>query len=164
MAVDLNSIKTQMKSIFLSANTTTADYNLSSGMDKTVQKILKVNPLKIPIQPSFFPYVTIYTDSKSPELETIAKNQQIGTRSAELNLTIIGAVWDSIISDVTADDADEEIERLMENVEEVIRRNHTINSTVKWTKPTSISYHSLPLDEQASMRVGAMNLMCKVFY
>ena len=164
MAIDLNGIKTQLKSILDTANTTTATYDLSTGMDKRVQKVLKVNPLKIPIQPSFFPYVTCYTDNKDIELDTIAKNQLTGRRQADISLQVIGAVWDSIISDPLLDDADEECERLMENIEEIIRRDFTLNDTVKWTKPESTSFHSLPLDEQTSMRVGALTLNCKVFY
>lgn len=164
MAIDLNGIKTQLKSILDTANTTTATYDLSEGMDKRVQKVLKVNPLKIPIQPSFFPYITCYTDNKEIELDTIAKNQLTGRRQADISLQVIGAVWDSIISDPLLDDADEECERLMENIEEIIRRDFTLNDTVKWSKPESISFHSLPLDEQTSMRVGALTLNCKVFY
>lgn len=164
MAIDINNIKTQFKSIFDSANTTTADYDLSTGMNNRVQKVLKLNPLKIPIQPSFFPYVTIYPDTKDIELVTIAKNQQIGKRMAELSFNVIGAVWEQLISDITADDADDEIENLMENVEEVLRRNFKLNDSVKWTIPESTSYHALPLDEETHMRVGLLTLNAKIEY
>ena len=164
MAVDLNNIKTQFKSIMDSANTTTADYDLSTGLGERVQKVLKVNPLKIPIQTSFFPYVTIYPDSKEIELTSIAKNQQTGKRWGEISFNVVGAVWDQLISDLTADDADEEIETLMENVEEVLRRNFKLNDAVKWTLPESTAYHTLPLDERTHMRVGLFSIVAKLEY
>lgn len=164
MAVDLNGIKTQFKSIMDSANTTTADYDLSEGMNSRVNRILKVNPLKIPIQPSFFPYVTIYANSKPIELETMAGNLKNAVRSSEISFNVVGAVWEDITTDINEDEADEEIERLMENVEEVVRRNFKLNDTVKWANPESVDYHSLPLDEETHMRIGAMNLTCKIFY
>lgn len=164
MAIDLNNIKTQFKSICDTANTTTAIYDLSTGMDQRVSKVLRINPLKIPVQRSFYPYVTIYTDNKDIELLTIAKNQLTAKRRGEISYNVVGAVWEQKVSDITADDADEEIEKLMENIEEVVRRDFKLNDSVKWTKPESASYHTLLLDEQTHMRVGLFSLTAKIEY
>jgi hypothetical protein len=63
--VDLNGIKTQIKVLLDSENTTGASIiDLSSGLanSKRVQKILKVNPEMIVPQASFFPLVTCYIE------------------------------------------------------------------------------------------------------
>ena len=161
--IDIDNIKTQFKSILDTANTTTADFDLSNGLDKRVKKVLRVNPLKIPIQSSYYPYVTIYADRKNIELLDIAVNQQTANRFTEFTFNVIGGVFEALTASNIADDADDEIEKLMENVEELIRRNFKLNNTVLWTKPLFTRYHTFP-DEEALLRVGEMSLMCKIKY
>lgn len=164
MAIDIGNIKTQFKSIMDTANTATADYDLSTGMDHRVAKVLKINPALIPVQTSFFPYVTISAGIKDIKLVTIIKNQQTAKRFGEISFNVVGAVWERLVSDVTDDDADEEIEKLMENVEEIVRRNFKLNDSVKWTMPESTEYHALPIGEETAMRVGLFSLTAKIEY
>lgn len=164
MAVDINNLKTQLKSIFDTANTTTADYDLSNNMNVRVKNVLTVNPIKLPVQPSFFPYVTIYPGSKGIELATIAKNQLQAKRFAELTINVVGVVMDQIISSPLNDDPDDELENLMENVEELLRRNHTINGAAKWTLPDSTEYHAFPVGEESAMRAGLFQFTAKIDY
>lgn len=164
MAVDLGGIKTAFKSICDTANTTTAAYDLSTGLATRVQKVLKVNPARIMPQASFFPWVTITTDKKGIEHAGMARDQITAKRDGEITFSVVGAVWEQNVTDATVDDADEEIEQLMENVEEVLRRNFRLNNTVLWTKAEETTYHSLQLDEQTHMRVGVLNLKAKVNY
>lgn len=164
MSVNLSSIKTQFKSILDTANTTTAAFDLSSNMTRRVQKVLKVNPSLISPQASFFPWVTISADRKTVQHTTIAKDQYTAKRMSEINFSVVGAVWQDVLVDVTQDPADENIEILMENVEEVVRRNFKLNNTVSWSKTSEVTYHSLPIDEMTHMRVGVLNLVCRVDY
>lgn len=164
MAIDLLAIKTQFKSILDTANTTTAAFDLSSGMATRVQKVLTLNPSLISPQASFVPWVTITTDRKSVEQTTIAKDQITGKRRSDIRFSVVGAVWEQILTDITADPADNNIEKLMENVEEVIRRNFKLNNTVSWSKCDEVSYHALPIAEQTHMRVGVLTLTCRVDY
>ena len=164
MSVNLNGIKTQFKAILDGANTTTAAYDLSAGLNTRVQKVLKVNPAMIEPQASFFPWVTIFVDKKAVEQTTIARDQITGKRAGEIGFSVVGAVWEQSFSDVTEDEADENIEVLMENVEEVVRRNFKLNNTVNWSKVEDVSYHSFPMGEQTHMRVGVMRLVCRVDY
>lgn len=164
MAVDLSNIKTQFKSILDAANTTTAAYYLSTGLNTKVQKVLKVNPSKITPQASFFPWVTIFADRKDIELTTIAKDQITGKRAGQISFNVVGAVWEPNFSEPTEDEADENIEILMENVEELVRRNFKLNNSVSWSRPDNVSYHSLAIDENEVMRVGVMELVCRVDY
>ena len=64
--VDLNGIKSTLKTLFDTANTTTASpVDLSNNMTQRVKRVLTVNPEQIPPQASFFPFVTSYITSKS---------------------------------------------------------------------------------------------------
>ena len=165
MSVDLNNIKTQIKSILDTANTTTATNDLSSGMVNRVQSVQKVNIQKIPIQSTLFPYVSISVDTKSIEQATIAKNQVNAKRLADIDIRVAGGVWDDDFSSLEEDAADEEIEKLMENIEEVLRENPDLNSSVLWQVPSDVTYHAFnDLDEETHMRIGIMTLECKVQY
>lgn len=164
MAVNINDIKTQFKSIMDTANTTTAAFDLSAGLNTRVQKVLKINPARIQPQASFFPWVTIFADKKDISHQTISKDLLTAKRMGDIRFSVVGAVWEQSYTDATEDEADENIEVLMENVEEVVRRNFKLNNTVSWSKTEDVSYHSLPLDEQTHMRVGVMSLVCRVDY
>ena len=165
MAIDINNIKTQIKSILDTANIASATpRDLSFGMNERVQKVLKTNPANITNQASFFPFVTIYTDNKNIELRGIAKNQFNATREAEIDFKILGVVAEFNWENDTEDPADEEIERLMENVEGVLRNNDTLNGSVRWGFPTDVSYHSAAIDEETHVRAAIMNFKVKVFY
>lgn len=164
MAIDLNNIKTQFKSIMDTANSVAAPYDLSTGMTNRVRLVLKVNPIKIPIQASLFPYVTIYAIKKEIEASQIAGDQSRAKRITDLTLNIVGAVWEQNNISQTVDPADEEIEKLMENVEEVLRRNYNLNGTVSWTKPEAVSYHTYPVSEETHMRVGLLEVVARVHY
>jgi hypothetical protein len=165
MALDLNAIKTAVKSILDTANDSGAAYDLSTGMAKRVQTVAKMNSQLIPMQSTLFPYVSVSITDKEHNPDSFAKNQATAKRRATLTLEIVGAVWMSQITDKTEDPGDEEIEKLMENIEQLIRNNDTLNDTVKWTKPGSTTYHAARIDdEQSHLRVGIFSLECEVFY
>lgn len=162
MALDLNNIKTQFKSILDAANTTTAAYDLSTGLNTRVQTIAKVNPLKIPQYASYYPYVTAYVDTKDIEQTNINRNFKDAKFGADINLLIVGAVWEPQQSVFNEDEADEQIETLMENIEEIMRRNFTLNGTVKWCRVEKTEYHSLPIEEETHLRYGVSSLVVRV--
>lgn len=164
MTINLATIKTNFKSILDAANTTTASHYLSTGMTTKVARVLKVNPARIAPQASFIPWVTIYVDNKKVEHATIAVNQQNAKRKAEVNFKVVGAVWESTLTDTNTDDADENVEKLLENVEEIVRRNQNLNNTVLYTSSEGVSYHTLQLDEQTHFRVGILDLKATVYY
>ena len=164
MTINISNIKTAFKTIMDAANDTAATFDLSAGLNRRVQKVLKLNPALIPPQASFFPFVTISLDRKPIELTTIAKDQITGKRRTDLSFNVVGAVWEQVMTAVTEDPADENIEKLMENVEEVLRRNFKLNDTVSWSRPSDVTYHTLQMAEQTHMRVGVMTLVCRVDY
>ena len=125
-ALDLNGILENVQTIFELANTTTATTDLSDGMVNRVQKILKTNPEKVPAQASFYPYVTCFVESKIITPETIAGSQTAAKRSTELDIKIVGCVWNNNISVTDEDPADKDCNYLMENAEQIIRENQTL--------------------------------------
>jgi len=163
--IDLNGLKTAIKSILDTANTTTGSpIDLSKSLNNRIQQVLKVHPGRISIQASFYPYITMFIDDKSIELTTIAVNQVKARRTADVEINIVGAVSENIITNVNADDADEEIEVLMENIEEIMRSNDTVNGTVKWAKPGRVNYHGAAFDEESIIRAATMTFNATVEY
>lgn len=165
--VDMNGIKTGIKSILDTANTTTGSpIDLSNGLQTRVKQILTLNVEKIPIQPSFYPCVTAFFKGKMIEPMTMAANQLNAHRKAEIDITVVGIVWVDRLSvnfEYT-DFADNECELLMENVEQVLRNDATIGGRVLFSHPTAVTYHDFVTEEGAHMRAGVMNIQARAHY
>lgn len=163
MAFDLSNLKEQVQTILEAANTTTATADLSSGMSSRVQGVFKIHPERIPIQASLYPCVSMYVETKDTEQMTIAKDQLTAKRRGLVNLKVVGEVWNSAFTTVDVDSADNDCEDLMENIEQVLRANPTLNDTCLWAIPTDVKYYSLNAEE-THMRAGILNLKCTVDY
>ena len=163
----MNTIKSEIKSLLDTANTTTGSpIDLSDSMTNRVAKILELNVEKIPIQPSFFPCITMFYEGKTVELRDIAKNMINGKRRADIDLKVIGIVWLDDINTANyelKDLADNECEQLMENIEQVLRNDPTISGNVNWAATTDVTYHNV-LDEEAHFRTGILNYKLSVYY
>ena len=169
MSLDLNTLKDQIQSVLEAANTTTAAVDLSSGIanSKRVLTIKKINPDLIPSDLTIMPLVTVYLDSKTVTPQTIAKNQATGKRMGELDFKIMGIVYNDNHSTDDEDPAQEDIEHLMENIEQIFRNNPTFSGTIALTSmPTEVQYFSGAFreNEQTHIRGGLMTLNVKTFY
>lgn len=166
MSLDLNTIKDNVQNILEAANTTTASVDLSSGLERRVQKVLKVNPGRIPVQPSWFPFVTVFIESKDMNFQDIAATQRQAKRRADINFSIIGAVWNSTVSNSSLDEdpADDDCESLMESIEEIIRGNATLNGQALWTTPLNVKYYNSNYDEETHIRFAVMNIRASILY
>ena len=164
MALDLNNLKEQIQAVFQAANTTTAAHDLSSGLATRVQRVVKLNPALIPVQADWYPYVSVFVDNKQVEPADFAGTQLAAKRQAKVNLKIVGGVWNTLADDSEIDEADEDCESLMENIEEVLRRDPTIGGTVTWQFPERVQYYNASLGEGACLRAGVMDLEATVFY
>lgn len=163
--VDLKGIKDQLKSIFETANTTTASpIDLSSDLTKRIQKVLTVHPQMIPIQASFYPCVTCYIDAKDIKSDDVASSQLNSKRKATIPIQVIGSVWNQNMTSVTEDPADNDINYLMENVELILRSNHNLNNKVLWQIPSNVRYYIGSIDEQTHLRAGILTLNATVYY
>jgi len=162
--VDLNDIKEQVQTKLQSANTTSSSNDLSDNLPTRVQRIVKTNSTRIPIQATWYPYVSIHIGDKITDTEVIATSNEYGKRMGTVNMQIIGGVWNSIFEDVDEDLSDEDCENLMMNIEAILAEDVTLSDSVTWHQPTVVQYHNIALDEGANLRVGIMNVQCTVFY
>lgn len=163
--VDLKGMKDAVKSILEAANTTTASpIDLSSDLEDRVQQVMTVHPERIRPQSSIFPLVTCFVESKPIKSNDIASNQLLSKRRATVNLVVVGAVWNNVFTDFDEDPADEDINYLMENVELILRSNHTLNSACRWQVASDVKYYTSFIGEQTCLRSGMLRLDCEVFY
>lgn len=163
--VNIGNIKETIRYVLDVANTTTGSpIDLSNDLSSRVKTVMKLNPEQVRQDIGVFPYVTIFASRKSIQPKTIAVNQVSGKRRADLTLSIVGVVWNDYTDDNREDPADEDVEKLMENVEYILRYYATLNNIVNWQFPTDITYHTAAYDEQTHMRIGLMDLQVTVFY
>lgn len=164
---DLDGIKTELRSLLVSANTTTASpVDLSSGLanSKRVLQILKIHPEMIRPQASFFPLVTCYVTQKDIKTEGIAGSQLNSLRRGTITMNVVGSIWNDTFVTLEEDPADEDINILMENIEWILRSNTTLNGKVNWQRPGGCKYYTTVLDQQTHIRSGILTLECEVFY
>ena len=165
--VPLNEIKEQIRySLFINNTSTGAPaMNLSTGLAQDVRAVLKINPEKLGVPDSnILPAVTVFIDSKDTEPATIAVNGLNGKRKGEIDIKVAGIVWEPFTTNMLTDPADDQCELLMENVERVLRSYDTLGGNVRWQFPTGITYHNVPYDEQAHLRIGIMNIKATLYY
>ncbi len=164
---NLNGIKTQVQTILLAANTTTASpIDLSANIADSirVREVLKIHPEMIVPQASMFPLVTCYISDKIRKTDDIAGSSLNAKRRSTVSVHIVGSVWNDNFKADDEDPADEDINYLMENIELALRANPTFNGTVNWHKPQSCNYFTTILDEQTHLRSGILKLDCEIFY
>lgn len=162
--VSLNDILETIRTTLETANTTTASTYLSNNMTNKVSKILKVNPVKIPLQPSFYPFVTAHVVSKDIVRQDIAPSQTAAKRQAVVFVDVVGAVWNSNFVTDTEDPADKDINYLMENVEQILRSVPNMTGYLTWQAPDGVEYDAAKVSEQTHLRAGVIKLKGTVFY
>jgi len=165
--IDLDGVKSAIKSILDAANTTTASpVNLSNGLATDVQRVMKFDPNRIAPQPSWFPFVTVSLSDKDIEQQTMGhtSSQISALREGTLTFDIFAACYEPFFTDLNEDQGQENVEILMENMEEILRANVLLNSTVKYSVPTGVQYGDIPFDEETHLRAGILTLECKVYY
>jgi len=162
--LDLNNIKDQVQTALADANTTTAATDLSGSLTTKIQRVMQVNPGRIPVQSTWYPFVTAFIQNKSVEHPMTNQSQSRTLRKSVVQLKVLGAVWNSTISDLNQDAADDECEVLMENIEQILRESPSLAKAVDWHIIPTTTYHNAALDEGSSLRVGELTLECHAFY
>jgi hypothetical protein len=161
--INFAQIKENIRYRLNEANTTTADYDLSTGLNDRVKKILQIHPSYIPVQATFYPFVTMVITSKSIESQSMAINQKNAKRKATLGLKLIGGIFNSKMSDIAKDEANVDCEKLMENIEEIIRRDPTLVESVLWHSSQDIQFYD-GIQEQAHLRIGVLSVNVTLLY
>lgn len=119
-----------ISNLLTAANTTTASYDLSTGLTKRVQKIIKGDPAQIPNQLNLYPCIFIQLETKTESLQSIGHSNYNLKRKADISWGIFAYVYHGSGSD----DSDKEVQKLSENIEEIFRRNIKIAtlSDMQW--------------------------------
>ena len=169
--VNYDTIKTNIKTILDAANTTTGSpIDLSLNMNTRVARVMKLNPQRVPIQPSLFPYVTRFVSNKNIKQITMGNkgSQASALRQGILTLNIVGCCFEPFFTDVNEDQGSENVEHLMENIEEILRTNPTLNHTsTSWVlteNGMNIQYDDIRYDEESHLKAGILTLDFKVHY
>jgi hypothetical protein len=164
--INIDNIKTQFKTILDTANTTTASpVDLSDGLARRVQRVMKIHPGRIQVQASFIPFVTIWADSVDLEPLDICKNQVTAQREANFTFKVAVACFEPFpASDNDEDQGSENCEKLIENVEQILRSNQDLNSAVKWQFPDRIEFDETQYSEETNLRAAIMDLNCRIYY
>jgi hypothetical protein len=167
--LDINNIKEQIQTILETANTTTASpIDLSSNLANSVrvQTIAKFNPDKLPREITAYPMITCWIDGKSIEHATIAKNQRTGKRRADVDVKVMGMVFNPNHADDNIDPADEDINYLMENIELTLRAFPKLGGgDVITSIPEGTTYYRDYLSsEQTHVRAGVIDLKVTTYY
>lgn len=165
--ISIDTIKTNIKSILDAANTTTGSpIDLSLGLNTRVARVLKIHPGRIPIQPSHFPYVTMYVPRIDIKQLTMGNrgSQASSLREGLISLDIVGCCFEPFFSDLNEDQGEENVEKLMQNIEEILRSNHNLNFTsTSWINPISHEFADT-YSEEAHLRAGIFSIQFKVHY
>ncbi len=166
MAVDITGLKADIKTLLDTANDTAASYDLSTGLSRRVQKVNTYNPEKILPEANILPAICVWTAAKTIKHDTINQTLARGKRKCEILYSIAGIVWVPYTTTTTDDPADNDCEKLMENIEEVLRSSDTLGGKAKWHLTSDVTYHTAlaPNGEEAHLRVGLLALKATVFY
>jgi hypothetical protein len=163
-AINLQNLKTQMKTILDTANTTTASTDLSGSMSARIQKVLTLNPAKIPPQASFYPFVTVFVEGKELPETDMAVSLGRAKRLAKVNISVVGAVFHSAITSDLDDPTELDINYLMENVEQILRDDTTLNGACKWHLPQSVDYYDIFNEEEPFLKAGELKMQATILY
>lgn len=164
--LNVNSIRSKIKTILDDANTTTGSpIDLSANVSSRVKMVALTHPEKLLQQRSKSPLIAIYSERKLINSEGIAANMVNPKRRGELNLKIAGIILNQNTSSATEDPSDKDMEYLMENIEEVLRSFPNLDgeTSVLWAMPTDISYFSAP-GKSVYFRAAIMDLTVRTQY
>jgi hypothetical protein len=157
-----DAIKTALDANNIAVGAPVAD--LSANMTKRVLKVATIDPRDIKLNATQMPAVCIYAQSKTPRNTSIGPNQLQTKKEAFVLLTLAGLVWNqNFQADIYDDPSARDVERLMENIEEILRGNMQISGCT-WQISGDITYHNANFDEQTHFKIAFMDVQFKYFY
>ena len=162
--IDLNNIKTQIKSLLDAANTITASTDLSGNMSTRIQKVLTVHPQKVPPQASFYPYVTSFIENKDISQDTMAISLAKGKRFAKVTVSIVSACFHSPITSNLDDPTEKDINYVMESIEQILRDDTTLNGACKWHLPQKVDYFDVFKGDAPFLKYGELKIIANIQY
>ena len=165
MSLNIVGIKAAFKTVLDAANTTTASVDLSLSLScGRINTIATKSPNSDMFGSDVLPAIAIFTDRKEVTMQDIVRDPRLAKRKATVDFSVAGIIWNSDYSTIEGNSADDDIEKLMENIEDVLRDNPTLNGTVLSQHPTDVTYHNLSLSEEQHYKVGIATFQCVKYY
>lgn len=162
--IDLNAFKENIQTVLQQQNTTGASIiDLSSGLTNRITKVFKKHPRHLVSQASEMPLVTVFLEGKKPENKTIAPTRQLAKRQGEVRVNIAAMFYDNNFQNNDDDEAEDDLEAVMENIEEIISRDPTLGGVCDWIKPEDVVYFTIA-EDQAAMLTGVFSFTASKFY
>lgn len=164
--IDLNNLKEQVQTLLHDNNTTTSSVrDLSEGLAtaKRITKVFKKHPRHLIGQASEFPCVTVFIDGKDIDNTTISMNQRSAKRRADVQVRVAALMYDNNFQSNDDDEAEDDLESVMENLEEILRSNTTLNGAAQWIIPEDVDFFTLYKDN-SSLLTGVFSFKAVVHY
>ncbi len=113
--IDYNAITNAFTDVFKAANTTTASYDLSTGLTKRVQEITNDDLFVEPKFKAKYPIISVFLDSKREDIKDFGSGTKQG-RNIYLEFSVV-CVLENF------KEAEKELWVLVKNVDAIIREN-----------------------------------------
>ena len=112
---------------------TTYVADLNSGLAKNVQTVAKGDPLVRPLPASKYPAVIVDYAGKTEESNRTAGNQRIANLHFDIYVLL------RMVSSAS-NDSYEEVRRICDNIEGILREHHTVGDTVMCSNITATDF------------------------
>lgn len=127
MTVDALSIKNSLQNLIEKNNTNTSSYDLSYGLDNRVQMICGGSSGRVPTLNIEYPAVFIELAGVSDSHVELGMSSR---RDVDLDFNIIAITDYGMAVDTKGESTDNEVIQLAQNIEELLRNNIRLSSTV----------------------------------
>ena len=155
MALNLVALRNSLQNLLDKNNTTTSSYDISSGLNVRVQQIIRGDPEQKPIPNNMYPTVFVKLNGLAQEIGVIGNNAK---REHEIVFSIIPIT--NYGASIGLDTAEDEIIRLSQNIETLIRNKITLSSTVDFVETIVTNYETIG-EEETWNKVSNIELNCK---
>jgi hypothetical protein len=148
--MNINSLTTSLFNIFTAANTTTADNDLSDGLNSRIKKIYKgVEGMHedLPVTADLYPVLFLEAATSEREIEELGKTSR---RQIKVNYTAVGITHYGMSSGDQGEgrqNSDMEALQLASNIEAFVDNNIRPTSTLLWLLVTDSDYSTKIADK-----------------
>lgn len=146
---------TALYNVINNANTTTASVDLSSGLDSRVKRIAMADPGVVNLRNYEFPAVFVTISNKTEEFEGIGGTGSARElKSAEVNFQVVG-MYKKYGATTTNDALLNDVYKLADNIESVIREEYTASGTASWIGVESTDFIG-PFEGEGTLVKGVL--------
>jgi hypothetical protein len=137
--VNVLTIKTTILDLLKNNNTNTSSYNISNGLEKKVCKISGSNAEKQPVLNIHYPAVFVEVKAESDEHYLMGNTSN---RQVEIEIDIVPVVDHGVSRDNARESSDDELIKVTQNIQDLLRNNIKLNNTVDECIIASTNYEA----------------------